>query len=176
MRNTISEHYLNQQTELHKNPKYGGASLAYAGIVKNLFTSIKATSISDYGAGKCNLKVGLERAGLQNFTYYPYDPVFPQYGEPREADLVCCIDVLEHIEEDHLENVINDLVRITTNFGFYTIATGPALKVLSDGKNAHLIQKQTSWWLPKFLRYFNIRHLQQDNHGFWFVVVPVSKS
>src|SRR5262245_39491048 len=118
MRNTISEHYLHQQVELHKDPNYGVASLAYAGIVKNVFTSINAASISDYGAGKCNLKVGLERAGLRNFTYYPYDPAFPYYGEPREADLVCCIDVLEHIEEDYLENVINDLEKITTNFGF----------------------------------------------------------
>jgi hypothetical protein len=66
--------------------------------------------------------------------------------------------------------------RITVKFGFFTIAAGPAVKVLSDGRNAHLIQKPTSWWLPKLVRHFEIDHLQhQDAHGFWVIVKPVIK-
>lgn len=106
-------------------------------------------SVSDYGAGKQNLLVGLRSAGIDSVDYYPYDPAFEEYGEPKAADLVCCIDVLEHIEPDKLENVLLDLARITVDFGFFSIHMGPAAKILSEGRNAHLIQEPSSWWLPK---------------------------
>ncbi|MGJ0507107.1 MAG: hypothetical protein ACR652_08210 [Methylocystis sp.] len=171
---TISDYYRDLQTDLHRNPHYGVASLEYAPLVAKVFSGVGAESVADYGAGKCNLRKGLEALGLKGFDYFPYDPVFPEYGAPREADLVCCIDVLEHIEEDYIDSVIADLVRITTNYGFFTIATGPAEKILADGRNAHLTQKPTSWWLPKFLRAFNIEQLQNDRQGFWFIVTPIS--
>lgn len=171
---TISQHYLDLQADLHRNPQYGVASLAYAPLVGRIFSLIGGKSIADYGAGKCNLQKGLKALGLENFQYFPYDPVFPDYGEPREADLVCCIDVLEHVEDEYIDNVIGELARITTNYGFFTIATGPAKKFLADGRNAHLTQKPTSWWLPKFLHAFNIEQLQKEKYGFWFIVTPVS--
>jgi hypothetical protein len=174
MSTTISKEYLDLQSTLHENPHYGVASLGYAPTIAHVFRMIGAQSVSDYGAGKCNLRTGLEKAGLRAFAYFPYDPVFPDYGSPRTADLVCCIDVLEHIEEEFLPNVIADLVRITENIGFFTVATGPAQKVLADGRNAHLIQKPAAWWLPKFLPYFNIEHLENDEQGFWMIVRPLA--
>jgi hypothetical protein len=171
---TISHEYLELQKELHRNPRYGIASLSYAPLVKKVIDETKSRSVSDYGAGKCNLKVGLESAGIGEFDYFPYDPAFPEYGAPTSADLVCCIDVLEHIEPELLDNVLRDLEQITVKFGFFTIATGPAEKFLSDGRNAHLIQKPTSWWLPKLVRYFEIEQLQRrDEHGFWIKVTPI---
>ncbi|WP_127088467.1 hypothetical protein [Aquabacter cavernae] len=172
MRKTISDTYLQLQTELHKIPQYGTASLGYGKKVKELLEQINGTSLSDYGAGKCRLLEALKNVGVENIEYYPYDPVFPEYGPPRSADLVCCIDVLEHIEEEYIDDVINDLKKITTNYGLFSIATGPARKKLSDGRNAHLIQKKTSWWLPKFLPHFDILELTTTDHGFWFTVRP----
>lgn len=176
MRKIISKDYLQQQIDLHKNLNYGVASLGYAPIVKDLFVKISAKSISDYGAGKCNLRVGLEKIGLSDFSYYPYDPVFPEYGPPTQGDLVCCIDVLEHVEIPFVDSVLKDLASITKKVGFFTIATGPAMKILPDGRNAHLIQKPTSWWLPKLVRFFEIQRLQTEGtHGFWVIVTPVGK-
>ncbi len=172
---TISDEYLKIQQALHNNPNYGVASLAYAGLVKKIYEQTQSQSISDYGAGKCNLKIGLERKGLTSFEYYPYDPAFPEYGPPKTGDLVCCIDVLEHIEPDFLTNVLSDLAMITKRHGFFTIATGPAQKTLVDGRNAHLIQKPTSWWLPKLVEFFEIDHLARSaDHGFWILVSPIA--
>jgi hypothetical protein len=103
----------------------------------------------------------------------PYDPVFPEYGEPKSADLVCCIDVLEHIEPELIDSVILELSKITSNLGFFSIHMGPAGKILSDGRNAHLIQKPSSWWLKKLTDYFEILHLQSHQmmgSGIWLVV------
>lgn len=168
---TISETYREMQRQLHSNPQYGVASLAYAKLVKALFDSTNSKSISDYGAGKCNLKVGLQKEGLLNFAYYPYDPAFPEYGPPRQADLSCCIDVLEHIEPEFLDAVLRDLVRITPRVGFFTVASGPAKKTLVDGRNAHLIQEPREWWLPRFEEVFNVlKASEQSAHGFWVIV------
>ena len=135
-------------------------------------------SLSDYGAGKKRLLEGLRQSGLEPTPYLPYDPVFPEYGKPKPADLVCCIDVLEHIEPDLVDNVILELARVTTNLGFFSIHMGPAGKTLSDGRNAHLIQKPSSWWLKKLTDHFEILHLQSHQimgKGIWLIVTKKSE-
>jgi hypothetical protein len=172
---TISEGYRQLQQDLHQNPHYGIASLAFAPIVADVMRQCKARSVSDYGAGKKNLLKGLTEAGVTDFDYRPYDPAFPEYGEPRDADLVCCIDVLEHIEPERLDNVLDELEDITTKMGFFSIHMGPAGKTLADGRNAHLIQKPSSWWLKRLVERFEIMHLQTHTlmgYGFWVVVEP----
>lgn len=172
MNKTISDEYLKLQKKLHENPNYGVASIKFAANVKKIIEDAKLNSISDYGAGKKNLQKKLIELGLKDFKYYPYDPAFPEYGKPKEADLVCCIDVLEHAEESYLDNILDDLEKITKKFGFYTIHTGPAAKVLADGRNAHLIQKPPSWWLPKMCSRFEIKHMQEIGGGFILVTMP----
>jgi len=168
---TISEDYRRQQQELHQNPDYGVASIQFAPAVFQMAERLGSQSISDYGAGKQNLRISLEAAGYTT-DYRPYDPAFPEYGEARSADLVCCIDVLEHIEPDLLDNVLDDLARITVKHGFFTIHTGPAQKVLPDGRNAHLIQRPSSWWLPRLCERFEILNLQPTAGGFMIIVSP----
>jgi hypothetical protein len=155
----ISEGYLEQQKILHKNQNYGVASKQVAHLVDDLIVKFNVKSLCDYGAGKQLLRKSITQT-VEN--YYPYDPAFAEYGEAREADLVCCIDVLEHIEPDLLDNVLNDLQRITTNKAFFTIHTGPAAKVLPDGRNAHLIQKPILWWQMKIKEKFIIDNFHQS--------------
>ena len=150
--------------------QHGGekAQLIVAEIVKQT----GSRSVSDYGAGKCNLLKGLREAGVTDIEYLPYDPVFPEYGEPRPADLVCCIDVLEHIEPELLDNVLDDLQRIVVKRAFVSVSTTAAMKVLPDGRNAHLIQQPRSWWLIKLAQRFEVEHLQTlaQRTGFWAVL------
>ena len=166
----ISAEYLAEQQKLHENPKYGVASINFAPIVAQLIRDNRWESIHDYGAGKQRLPETLEQLGVE-VAYSAYDPVFPEYGSPQSADLVCCIDVLEHIEPEHLDAVLDDLQRIITGVGFLTIHTGAAKKVLSDGRNAHLIQKPSSWWLPRLCERFEVVHLTSlPENGFWLIV------
>ena len=109
MSQTITEEYRKLQQELHKNPNYGVASLEFAPYVASLMKQTGTRSLSDYGAGKQNLLRGLAAQGVKPEQYFPYDPAFPEYGQPHSADLVCCIDVLEHIEPDLVENVLAEL-------------------------------------------------------------------
>jgi hypothetical protein len=167
----ISDRYREFQQALHQNPNYGVASIGFAPIVQTFIARLGAKSISDYGAGKQNLRKTLEAAGVQ-IDYRPYDPAFPEYGAPQSADLVCCIDVLEHIEPEFLDNVLDDLARLTVRFGVFSIHTGPAMKHLADGRNAHLIQQPSSWWLLRLCQRFEVEHLQRTDGGFFVLVTP----
>ena len=80
---------------------------------------------------------------------------------------VACIDVLEHIEPHLLDNVLDDLKRVTAGVGVFTVNTGPAKKVLPDGRNAHLIQQPARWWLPKILERFELVTFNRLPEGFW---------
>jgi hypothetical protein len=169
----ITEEYRKLQQELHLNPNYGVASLHFAPIIADIIKNFNVESLSDYGAGKKNLLKGLTDLGINLKVYQPYDPAFPDYGEPKTADLVCCIDVLEHIEPELIDNVLQDLANITTKFAFFSVHMGPARKVLADGRNAHLIQKPSSWWLEKFIKHFEILHLnvhQIMGDGFYIFI------
>jgi hypothetical protein len=172
---TISEDYRRQQQELHLNPDYGIACLTFASRIADLIGQLKAKSLTDYGAGKQRLKAALGPAA-EGLDYRPYDPAFPEYGPARSADLVCCIDVLEHIEPRYLDTVLDELAELTTTCGFFTIHTGPALKQLGDGRNAHLTQQPSSWWIPKICERFELNHLQRTTGGFFLVVAPRVRS
>lgn len=175
---TISSEYLEEQQRLHQNPNYGVASLKFAPIVADIIKKQKIKTLTDYGAGKQRLKNALERFELEDYKYQPYDPAFPEYGNAQCAQLVVCIDVLEHIEPAFLDDVLRELSQIIQGIGFFTIHMGPAGKILSDGRNAHLIQKPTSWWLTRLCEYFDVNFLQLHQEmgpGFMVVVQPTNR-
>ena len=166
---TISCDYLAQQKTLHENKSYGKASVGYTPLVIDILKKTGFRSIADYGAGKCRLKAELTKF-VSQFEYFPYDPAFPEYGEPTPADVVVCIDVLEHIELDFLDEVLNQLKQMTNHIGLFTIHTGNAKKILSDGRNAHIIQQPATWWLEKILKHFDVIQLTPVKKGFWVIV------
>jgi hypothetical protein len=166
----ISEQYRSEQAALHAKGNYGRASLQYGDTVAALLSSTKAKSILDYGCGSMrNLRKVLALPG--DVVYEGYDPAIPEYAAaPLPAELVCCIDVLEHIEPELLDNVLDHLAELCDPYGFFTIHTGPALKVLSDGRNAHLTQQGPDWWLPRLRARFDVLAMNPILSGFAVVV------
>jgi hypothetical protein len=169
----ISEGYQALQRQMHADPEYGKAATMYAPLVKQVIDQFRIATVFDYGAGKRRLKEALDSLGAE-IEYRAYDPAFPEYGEPQPAELVCCIDVLEHVEPDRLDAVLDELRRITIKRGFFTVHTGPAKKFLPDGRNAHLIQEPASWWLPRLCARFEIDHLSKQGAGFLVVTSPLA--
>jgi len=167
----ISDEYRRMQEELHRNPQYGVASLEYAPLVAEVVNGNRLSEVLDYGAGKGRLAEALKKLVSWPVTVHHYDPAMPQWSRPP-APCVCvaCIDVLEHIEPELLPNVLDDLKRVVAGVGVFTIATGPAAKILSDGRNAHLIQQKASWWLPQLLSRFELMGFGRMPGGFWVVV------
>ena len=167
----ISDEYRRLQQELHRNPNYGVASVGYAPLVAEVITAKGFRELLDYGAGKGRLGETLKQIVSAPLTIKHYDPAIPEWSRrPDPCSFVACIDVLEHIEPDFLNNVLDDLKRVVAGSGVFTVATGPAAKILSDGRNAHLIQKPAAWWLPLFLERFELVAYNRAPGGFWVVV------
>jgi hypothetical protein len=158
------------QAALHAKGNYGTASLSFGKLVSKVVNDMDAKTLLDYGCGSmCNLAKVLEPD--HDLEYAGYDPAVPEYASLAEpAELVVCIDVLEHIEPEFLDAVLDDLKRCTLKAGFFSIHTGPAVKVLPDGRNAHLIQQPPKWWLEKLFQRFEVATMQKTNNGFWVVV------
>jgi hypothetical protein len=167
----ITEEYRRAQEKLHENPDYGVASVGYAPLVAQVINAVNASELLDYGAGKGRLGEALRQHLQRPIAIRHYDPARPEWAAtPEPAQLVACIDVLEHIEPDLLDNVLDDLRRVTAATGVFTVHTGPAVKILPDGRNAHLIQRPASWWLPKFMDRFELELFNRTPNGFWVVV------
>jgi hypothetical protein len=169
MQSTISENYRQQQQKLHENPNYGTASVQFAPMVTKIINQAQVDELLDYGAGKMRLFQNIKPD--HKLKLQAYDPAIPELSaDPLPMQMVTCIDVLEHIEPELLDNVLNHLKAMTLEIGFFTIHTGPAVKVLPDGRNAHLIQQPPAWWLPKILDRFELQTFQKMENGFMVVV------
>lgn len=99
-----------------------------------------------------------------------YDPAIEGCEEKKPCDLVVCTDVLEHVEPEYLDNVLNDIHRLMQKVGYFTVHTEAAMKHLSDGRNAHLIQKPYSWWFDKLSERFWVSKMFNLSSDVFFTV------
>jgi hypothetical protein len=167
----ITPDYLRLQQALHERADYGVASVAYAPLVADIVRRYRIDELLDYGAGKGRLAEELEWLVAWPLRVHCYDPAIPQWSRPPEpCGFVVCLDVLEHVEPELLPNVLDDLRRVTKAMGLFTVHTGPAGKVLPDGRNAHLIQQPARWWLPRLLERFELLQFTSMANGFWVLV------
>lgn len=168
----ISEAYRKEQEQLHENPQYGVMGHIYGDLVRTVMTQVEAKEILDYGAGKQSLRQYI----YPGIFYRAYDPAIPELSaDPKPAQFVACVDVLEHIEPECLDSVLDHLKQLTIHTLFATVHCGAAKKTLSDGRNAHLTQQPMGWWLPKFMDRFDLQSVvrvtneDKSMNGFWLV-------
>ena len=167
----LTESYKQLNAQLHRDdPTYGSSGHKLAPRVAELCEAFQTRDILDYGCGKR----GLEKAlgiPIQN-----YDPCIPGLdAPPKPADIVACSDVMEHIEPEHVDAVLADINRLTRKCAIFLIATRPALRSLPDGRNAHLIQENMGWWVPRLykaeFRVRNLMDVRNQGHSIAFVAV-----
>lgn len=167
----ISDAYREQQEALHATNTYGTAGVHYGPLVAQIIEKLEITHLLDYGCGsKMSLLKSLQPLLKGKLTYQGYDPgagIEELASAPIPAQMVCCIDVLEHIEPEYLDNVLDHIASLTEVVTLLTIHTGPALKTLTDGRNAHLTQQEMDWWLPKLWSRWDLQTVQRTHeHGF----------
>lgn len=143
----ISEKYLELNKQLHKANKGYGGGFKWAGFIKEFAEG----TVLDYGCGKGQLSVLLPELNIVE-----YDPAIEgKDTPPNSADTVICIDVIEHVEPEYLDNVLAHLVYLTKKKLLLVIACRPGNKYLPDGRLAHLIVKDEQWWVEKLSEYGN---------------------
>lgn len=147
----ISPAYLDEQKRLHAQPQgYGGRGSKWTDTILELTAKTDVETILDYGAGQGSLGRELRKAG---FYIDQYDPAVAKIAKlPRGPfDLVVCTDVLEHVEEDCLGEVLADLRTRADDLVFLVISLVETAKTLSDGRQAHITLHPRQWWLDRLL-------------------------
>ena len=173
MSKLITEEYRDILKKTHAEGKWGNTG-AQGGFFRNILflaNRFKAKEILDYGAGWGGVKIRMAKE-RPDIAVYNYDPVTSPIDLPKKSDLVYSSDVLEHIEPDCLEAVLEDIARLTIFRGYLSIATEPAHRILTDGRNAHLIVEEPEWWAKKLKNHFNLVQQRPEKGSCSFVIKP----
>ncbi len=159
----ISEQYKQQISEVHAgDPRWGTTGRNFAALVERLVGDWAPMNILDYGCGKQTLGLALPKYRIKG-----YDPGLPGLDFiPEPHDLVICTDVLEHIEPDCLDDVLDDLQRVTRKNLFVEVCTVTAIQTLPDGRNAHLIINPCRWWVGQLWDRFELISVAVHSAGF----------
>ena len=148
----ITEEYREQNRQLHENPANGISGAKWAGLVKATYDEHGCTSALDYGCGKQTLGQALPHMMIRG-----YDPCIEGLDEmPVPADLVICGDVMEHVEEGHVDAVLDHLQELAKKVVILVISTRLAKKTLPDGRNAHITIHDGNWWLYRMMKRWDI--------------------
>ena len=165
-----SPEYKSQQKILHKKGDYGITGQMYGPMVSTIIDTMEVDHLLDYGCGS-NLSLSKTLKPRRPFKYQCYDPMVEKYSaDPIPAQMVAAIDMIEHVEPDYLEDVLDHIHVLTEEILFISVHTGPAGKVLEDGRNAHLIQQPMMWWLPKIDERFEIQSVNRSNKTQFHVI------
>lgn len=156
---------LNEQMHVDK-PQYGTSGSLFLKDVIQIAKMANTQDILDYGCGKSTLAHQLP------FAIKQYDPAIPKYASlPEPAEIVVCTEVLEHIEEECLIDVLDHLKLLTKKYGYFTANIRPARKNLPDGRNAHICLKDHREWLLLLLERFDLMsYLHSDGGSLIFLV------
>lgn len=113
-----------------------------------------STTLLDYGCGAGEAWLG----NLPQYLGFPavtlYDPAFRLLDRKPDAgskfDMVVCCDVLEHIPEQYVDAVIDELFAYASKAVFATVCCRSAKKRFPDGTNLHCTLKPFEWWEERF--------------------------
>lgn len=168
----ISDEYRKLNEQLHSNVMRYGLIGKRLFDIMNFLQAEAPKSVLDYGCGK---------GRLGNFIrgYYKdwqsYDPGIDKYSEipNKKFEVVICFDVMEHVEEEYIENVLEHIHSCTDRLVFFYISTEPSSRILPDGRNTHITLKSEIEWLCILDKYFTLRTFkEQQPAGFYAVCAP----
>lgn len=132
----------------------GLSILKYAKQIRRLVRETESKRLLDYGCG-----LGHQWTEKRFHTYL--DVPMPKLYDPGvnglekkpagKFDGVLCSDVLEHVPERLVDNVIAELFAYADRFVWASVCCRPAKKTFSDGvTNLHLTIKPEEWWRASF--------------------------
>lgn len=116
-----------------------------------------ALSAVDYGCGTGSLGTALNGI-VPEIKVTNYDPVRPPYDviPSTPSDVVLCVDVMEHVEEDQVDAVIKNIYSLCRTGAYFVIDCRKAYHILPNGTNAHITIKPQGWWTKKLQAQFPI--------------------
>lgn len=155
----ISENHRDTRKTFYESPfVFSNIAEQFSPIVSEIINNNQFTSILEYGAHNTNLVTSLSTN--HEIKLRCYDPAIPQFlRRPEAAEMTVCMDFIEKVEPEFLDNTLIDIASLTEQLALFVIQCGPANHPFSDGRDINLTQEPLSWWLSKLLDRFELDHL-----------------
>ena len=138
-----------RQASATKAQFQGLSVINHAKPIRKLIQATGATRLLDYG---CGLGNQYSAAKLHEFWGVPvpalYDPgVVGLETKPAGSfHGVICSDVLEHVPEALLGNLLAEVFGYAERFVWMSVCCRPAKKSFPDGRNLHVTVRDPQWW------------------------------
>jgi hypothetical protein len=158
----ISIGYKKLLTEKHDKRPWGGTGHSWVPYVLDELSRLCASknceikTILDFGCGRGTFKTKMEEV-VPGITIFEYDPGVRGKDELLNAqvDYVVCTDVMEHVEEQFVDETLH-VIRDRALYGaFFNIDCNLSKSSLPDGRNTHITVKPPMWWLEKLEHTFS---------------------
>lgn len=154
----ITEFQIKKQRKIDVLDYGCGKALYYKNSIvdatRGLSKALGNTSFKDYMDARVN-------------TWDLYDPAVANFSTKpvgKQYDLVTNCDVMEHIPEEHVTDVLIDIFSFVKEDGMavFTITGTPASLFFRDeqknvGENLHCTQRKIEWWIDKITNASNGR-------------------
>ena len=141
----MSTDWIEQHRLLHQDSprNFAGKSLRkWIDTINSFAEHHHCETILDYGCGKAQFWPPEWQGRVSG-----YDPAVDQFSaEPLPADLVICVDVMEHIPLNQVTEVIDRVNSLARRAVFWVVDVKPAKKRFLNGANCHLTQQPPEWW------------------------------
>ena len=147
----------------------GISTIPYAPIIKKIINKNNLSSLLDYGCGKGEFyenKFTLDNNDYPSFRKFwginidLYDPCYKKHNvliKEKTYDIVICIDVLEHIPQEDIDVVLEQISLLSKKYIFLNVGCYEAAALLPNGENAHINIQEPKWWYDKMLKIINNR-------------------
>lgn len=146
----------NDYIKLHKLDLFNGyCTEVYRYEINDIIEETNSKSILDYGCGKGFQYSKLKLDVFWNVLVDCYDPGVSVFSKlPNNVyDGVLCIEVMEHIPEEEVDNTLKNIFIKAKKFAFFSISLvydkqsyKLKHKRLIDGSNVHVTIKSKEWW------------------------------
>jgi 2-polyprenyl-3-methyl-5-hydroxy-6-metoxy-1,4-benzoquinol methylase len=138
-------------------------------FLQSIMAETKINSITDIGSGKGNLirkitelysnkifsydlECFYDAKAFNDVEFKKLNLATSEIENIEKVDFLFCLDVLEHLEEKHIDNILFNFSKKAKHL-FLTIANHSDI---IDGIELHLIQKPNYFWNEKINKYFKI--------------------
>lgn len=149
---------LEQYKIIHQSQAYGQGAAKTRRRIGPWVVLKRPLSMLDYGAGRSKMVDLINSPGLS--VRHRFDPAISEIATvPLSSyDLVTCTDVLEHLDESEINQVLAHIKSLSAA-AIIAADTRPASTVLPSGENAHATVQPPEWWQRKIEAIFGCGEL-----------------
>lgn len=148
----IQRRLLAEYERFHTDGTYGTGGRHLPWLLPQLL-ALRPQSLLDYGAGRSKIALRLARKARIGIVDR-FEPAVAELATKPNAvfDVVMSLDVLEHVPEDEIDNVLSEIASLGRD-QIHIIDIHPAKTILADGRNAHVSLHDGQWWENRMRRH-----------------------